>query len=257
MRDQNDYNVRAVERAVQILNSFDDAHPERGVSEIAEIVGLHKATTYRILATLLNYGLVERSSDNQKYRLGVHLIDLGFKVTRRMDLRRESLPYMTQMAQKLDEAVDLSVFDHQQVLYIEMLQSQHALRIAATVGQRLPAYCTASGKVFLAHLSSTQIGEYFAQQPLISYTKNTIIDPETLLKQFEAIREKGFSVDNEELELGIRAIAAPIRNRNGNIIGVISIPSPTSRLPVSRIQEVVEVLRETTGTISRRLGWHD
>ncbi len=109
MRDQNDYNVRAVERAIQILNSFDDDHPERGISEISEVVGLHKATTHRILTTLLNNGFIERSADGLKYKLGIRLVDLGFNVTRRMDVRREALPYISQLAKQLDEAVDLSL----------------------------------------------------------------------------------------------------------------------------------------------------
>ena len=139
MSDVTDYNVRAVERALQILKSFDDQHPERGVTEIAEVVGLHKATAHRILSTMINYGFIERSADGLKYRLGVQLVDLGFKVTRRMDLRREAMPHITKLAQQVNEAVDLSIWDQSQVLYIEMIQSQHALTIAASIGQRLPA----------------------------------------------------------------------------------------------------------------------
>lgn len=254
MRDQTDYNVRAVERAIQILNSFDDTHPERGVSEISEIVGLHKATTHRILTTLLNYGFVERSDNSQKYKLGVQLIDLGFKVTRRMDLRREALPYMSKLAQQLDEAVDLSMFDHMEVLYIEMIQSHHTLTIAATVGRRLPAYCTASGKLFLAHLPLEKVNEYLSQS-LTSYTENTIIVPKILLHQLETIKEKGYAFDDEEYETGVRAIAAPVCNQRGQVISAVSVPGPASRITINRIPEIVDALKETTNAISRRLGF--
>ena len=96
MKDPTDYNVRAVERALQILSSFDDQHPERGLSDIAQEVDLHKATTHRIVTTLVNYGFLERAADNQKYRLGLRLTDLGFKAIRRMDPDRLRLPQPAQ-----------------------------------------------------------------------------------------------------------------------------------------------------------------
>ena len=95
MKDQSEYNVRAIERALQILDCFGDKNPERGVSEIAKAVNLHKATTHRIVTTLLNYGYLERADDDQRYCLGLKLAGLGFSVIRRMDLRREAIPYMT------------------------------------------------------------------------------------------------------------------------------------------------------------------
>jgi IclR family transcriptional regulator, KDG regulon repressor len=254
MRDQSDYNVRAVERAIQILNSFDDDHPERGISEISEVVGLHKATTHRILTTLLNNGLIERSADGLRYKLGIRLVDLGFNVTRRMDVRREALPYISQLAKQLDEAVDLSLLDQMQVLYIEMIQSHHALTIAATVGRRLPAYCTASGKVFLAHMPLEQVKEYLSK-PLIPTTKNTITDPEAILQQLKTIQEQGYSIDEEEMELGVRAIAAPIYNQKGRVMAAVSIPGPISRLEKRRIPEMAVELMQTTSAISRRFGF--
>ena len=136
MKDPNEYNVRAVERALHIMGCFDSEHPERGISEIAEAVGLHKATAHRIVTTLVNYGYLERVADDQKYRLGLELANLGFKVIRRMDLRREALPYMQQLVQEWDETCDLSIFDQGRVFYIEVLQGNQALTIAAAVGQR-------------------------------------------------------------------------------------------------------------------------
>ena len=97
MKDPTDYNVRAVERALQIMECFDDEHPERGISDIAQAVGLHKATAHRIVTTLVNYGYLERVEDGQKYRLGLELPNLGYKVLRRMDLRREAVPFMKQL----------------------------------------------------------------------------------------------------------------------------------------------------------------
>ena len=208
MADSPEYNVRAVERALQILKSFDDRHAERGVSEIAEVVGLHKATTHRILATLMNYGFIERSPDGLKYRLGLELVDLGFKVTRRMDLRREALPYLKSLASEINEAVDLSIWDQQQVLYIEMIQSNHALTVSAAVGQHLPAYCTASGKLFLSDLPEEELSTYL-HKPLQSFTANTLVDPLLIKNMLQYIKQQGVATDNEEFEFGVSAVAAP------------------------------------------------
>ena len=253
-QDPIGYNVRAVERALQILSCFDDQHPERGVSEIAQVVGLHKATTHRIVTTLLNLGYLERAADGFKYRLGLRLADLGFKVIRRMDLRREALPYMTQLARRWDEACDLCVFDRGDVFYIEVIQANHALTIAAAVGQRLPAHCTASGKLFLAYLPPHEL-DAILSRPLVAYTDKTIISPAELRTHLEAIRRQGYGLDDQEYEVGIRAVSAPIRNQEGAVIAAMSMASPTSRMTPDRIPEIAGALRQAAEAVSRRMGW--
>jgi DNA-binding IclR family transcriptional regulator len=255
MKDSQEYNVRAVERALQILGCFDDEHPERGVSEIALEVGLHKATTHRIMTTLLNYNYLERTGVEQKYRLGVHLADLGCKVIRRMDLRREALPYMAQIVDQWDETCDLGLFDQGQVFYLEVIRGSHALTIAAAVGQRLPAHCTASGKLFLAHLPPHEL-DALLSQPLAAYTDKTVTEPNMLRRQLEGIRQQGHGFDDEEYEAGIRAVAAPIRNHEGNVVAAMSVPGPTSRMTLERVFEIAEALKGAAQAVSRRLGWN-
>jgi len=254
MKDPNDYNVRSVERALQILECFDDEHHERGISEIAQVVDLHKATAHRIVTTLVNYGYLERASDGVKYRLGLELTNLGFKVIRRMDLRREALPFMTQLVQKWDETCDLSIFDEGEVFYIEVLRGNRALTIAAAIGQRLPAYCTASGKLFLAHLRSTEL-DAILHKSIASYTSRTITSPDELRKQLVVIRQLGYATDDGEMEEGVYAVAAPIYNRQGTMVAAVSVPSPTSRMTPERISDIVQALKEAAKGISLRMGW--
>jgi DNA-binding IclR family transcriptional regulator len=254
MKDPNEYNVRAVERALQIMDCFDDEHPEMGISEIAQVVGLHKATAYRIVTTLVNYGYLEWIPESQKYKLGLQLSNLGYKVIRQMDLRREALPYMKKMVQEWDETCDLSIFDQGRAFYIEVLRGNHALTIAATVGQPLPAHCTASGKIFLAYLPPEEV-DAVLDRPLTAYTGHTITAPEKLRDQLEFIRRQGYAVDNEEYELGICAVAAPIFNRTGAVIAAIGGPSPTSRMTPERITEIAEAFKDAGQAISRRMGY--
>ena len=253
MKNPNEYNVRAVERALQILSCFDDEHSEMGISEIAQVVGLHKATAYRIVTTLVNYGYLEWMAESQKYRLGLELSNLGFKVIRRMDLRREALPYMKDLVRDWDETCDLSMFDQGQVFYVEVLRGNHALTNSAAVGQRLPAHCTASGKLFLAYLPADEQDEIL-NQPLDAYTENTVTSPDEIRKQLGVIRNQGYAVDYEEYELGVCAIAAPICNRRGDVIAAIGSPSPTSRMTAERIAEIAVAFKEAARAISRRMG---
>jgi DNA-binding IclR family transcriptional regulator len=247
-------NVRSVERALQILGCFDHGHPERGISEIAKAVGLHKATTYRIVSTLLSHGYLERAEDGQRYRLGMTLARLGFIAVRRTDVRREGMPVMTDLAARLNETCDLSVYNQGEVYFIEVVQGSRALTIAAAVGRSLPVHATASGKVLLAHLPEPE-AELILGGALEAHTQRTITDPAELRRQLEAVRAQGFAVDDEELEQGVRAVSAPVRDREGTVIAALSITCPTSRLPLERIPEIATEARQAADAISRRLGW--
>ncbi len=254
MKDPSEYNVRAVERAIRILECFDDENPERGLTEIANVVDLHKATAHRIVTTLVNYGYLERTDDDQRYRLGLQIAGLGFKVLRRMSLRKEAFPYMEQLVEQWDETCDLSIYDQKRVFYIEVLRGNHALTIAAAVGQRLPAHCTASGKLFLAHLPEQEL-DTFLSKPLQPYTQKTITSPDKLRKEIELIRWQGYSFDDEEMEEGIRATAAPIRNHKGEMIAAISIPGPVNRMDMDRIAKITDSLVKSAQAVSHRMGW--
>ncbi len=253
MTDPTEYNVRAVERALQILGCFDQDHLAQGVSEIAHAVGLHKATTHRIVMTLVNYGYLERADDG-KYRLGMRLADLGFRVIGGLDLRRAAYPFMTQLVERWDETCDLGVFDHGQVFYIEVVRSHQQLLIASAVGQRLAAHATASGKLFLAHLPPDEV-DAILSRPLRALTTKTVTSPVELRRQLEVIRRQGYGFDEEENEVGIRAVSAPICDQEGSVVAVMSMPGPTSRMTPDRVTAIIESLKEASEAVARRMGW--
>jgi DNA-binding IclR family transcriptional regulator len=248
-KDPRTYNVRAVERAIQILSSFDGEHADRGVSEIAQATGLHKATTHRIMMTLLNHGFLERTVDGERFRLGLRMVELGLGALRGLDLRRAAFPYMQQLVERLDETCDLGVFDRGWILYVEVVHSEHSLTIAARVGRRLPAHCTASGRVFLAFLPP-EVVEPVLNAPLTACTAKTITSPARLREELEATRQRGYALDDEEFEEGIRAVSAPVRDVDGNVIAALSMPGPTNRMPPERIPEIAEALVEAASAIS-------
>jgi len=248
-KDPKTYNVRAVERAMQILSSFDGNHAERGVSEIAQATGLHKATTHRIMMTLLNGGFLERTPDGERFRLGIRVVELGLGALRGLDLRRAAFPYMQQLVERFQESCDLGIFDRGWVLYVEVVHSEHSLTIAARVGRRLPAYCTASGRVFLAFLPP-EVVEPILNAPLTAHTEKTITSPARLREELEATRQRGYALDDEELEVGIRAVSAPIWDIDGNLIAALSMPGPTNRITPERIPEIAQALVEAAEAVS-------
>jgi IclR family KDG regulon transcriptional repressor len=253
-RDPKLYNVRAVERALQILSAFDAEHPERGVSDIAELMGLHKATAHRIIITLLNWGYLEHTADGEKYRLGLKLAAAGLLVVQRMDFRREALPYMRQLTETFQENCDLGVLDQGEVFGVEVVPANQAVMIASRIGFRMPVHCSASGKVFLAFLPDTE-RDHLLSQPLKSHTEKTITSAAELRRQLAEVQKSGYAIDDEELEVGVRAISVPIRNRDGEVVAAMSIPGPTSRMTKERVAELAAALLEASAVISARMGW--
>jgi len=248
-KDPRSYNVRAVERAVQILSTFEGEHAEQGISEIAQTTGLPKATAHRIIMTLYNSGFLERTAGGEKFRLGLRILGLGLGALRHLDVRRAAQPYMQKLVDDFQEICTLGVFDRGQVLYVEVVHSSHSLTIAARVGRRLPAHCTASGKVLLAFLSPSVI-EPVLSAPLVAYTENTITSPDRLREELEIVRQRGYAVANEELEVGVWAISAPIRDIDRNVVAAMSIPFPTNRLDPERIPEIARALMEEANAVS-------
>jgi DNA-binding IclR family transcriptional regulator len=243
------YNVRAVERAMRILSSFDEKHAEQGVSDIAHATGLHKATAHRLVMTLLNSGFLERTADGDRFRLGLGVIELGLGALRRLDVRRVTYPYMQRLVDDLGEICTLGIFNRGEVLYVEVVHSQRSLTIAARVGRYLPAHCTASGKVLLA-FSPPEVVERVLNGTLAAYTENTITSPIRLREELEIVRRRGYALADEELEVGIWAVSAPIRDFDGNVIAAMSIPVPTNRLNPERIPGIVQALREAANAVT-------
>ncbi|MGD2145211.1 MAG: IclR family transcriptional regulator [Anaerolineae bacterium] len=254
-RATGDYNIRAVERAVRVLVSFSDDHPERTLPEIARATELPKSTAYRILATLNNCGFVEQTRDGERYRLGMRVASLGLVALQRLSIRRDALPHMEQLVGRFEETCVVGIFDQGAVLDIEVVHSDHLLTVTSEVGHRLPIHCTATGKALLAFLPHS-VAELVLARSLEAYTEKTITSPADMRQEMALTRERGYAVDEEEYEVGVRAVAAPISDIHGRVIAGISIPGPTSRLTADRVPEIAQALMEVASAIrgKRRQG---
>ncbi len=249
--------LRAVQRVLAILGSFSIEKPELGISEIGVIVGLTPSSVYRVVASLERGGFLEQNPVTGKYRLGLEIFSLGAIVLEQMGLGRTSYPYMEELSRISRETVNLGVLRQGQVMYVQKIESPELLRAGLTVGSRVPVHCTAIGKVLLAFMPETQLEEVVQQRGLAKHGPNCITSLDLLKAHLAGIRERGYSIDDEELEADMRCIGAPIRNHMGVVIAGIAIAGPARRMTYARLEELRPAILKAAEGISRRIGYSD
>jgi DNA-binding IclR family transcriptional regulator len=246
--------TQAVLRAIALLKTFTDEQPELGLADLSKIVGLNKTTTYRLLTALESEGMVARNAETEAYRLGPAIIALGGRALRVNDLRLVSLSELERLAAAVGEAATLEVLTDRDVLILEEISGTHLVSTNQAIGTRWPAHTTSTGKAILAHLTKAELDEML-RQPIARLTDHTITDPARLRQELARIREQGYAVADQEIEIGFIAIGAPVRNHEGQVVGAISINGPTARLTADRIPEVTRQVKAAADRISGQLGY--
>jgi DNA-binding IclR family transcriptional regulator len=231
---------------------FKQDEPTLTLTQIVERVGIHKSTVHRLLATLERKHFLQREQDGS-YRLGFTLLELGASVLKHSDLYRQALPYMQRLVAEYRETVDLGVLDGNSVLYLQVIESPQRVKISSAPGQRLPVFCTATGKAFLAFLPDRQIRDIL-KAGRRKYTEHTTTTISEIIEQLRLTRERGFAISEQEYEINISAVAAPILGVNQHPVAAVAIVGPTFRLTLERMLELGPSLRATTDAIARDLG---
>lgn len=246
--------TQAVARAIGLLKVFSDGQPEWSLSDLAQTTKLNKTTAFRLLAALEAEGLVMRNSLSGGYRLGIELIALGGCAMRSNPLRAVSRPVLESLAQECDEAATLEVLAGGHVLIVDEVSSRHPMGMSQDVGSRLPVHATATGKLLLAY-TSDDLAEVTSRLPLPRLTDETITDLDRLRKQLDKIRQQGYALAMGELEQGFAAIAAPIFDRERQVVAAISIGGSCLRLTPERQPQVTALVQMAARQISRQLGY--
>lgn len=252
-RKKSGVQVQSVARALEILRCFRYA-PEMGISEIAEEMNLNKSTVFGLVNTLTGYGYLEQVPSNRKYRLGLELFEMGNLVLSRIDIRNEAKELCTPLVQKYPATVHIATHSEGEVVYVDKLDAGLSLISASSVGKRLPMHCTGVGKAILAYLPETYIDQYL-QFPLKKFTEKTVTTRQQLADELSNVRKMGIAMDQEEIELGLSCIAAPILQRNGEPVLAISLSFPYGRISSINLEEAKEELLMRTRTLSARLGY--
>jgi len=247
--------LSSVTTAIRLLKAFSGSEPEIGVSALAQRLGVAKSTVHRLAVTLVAEGLLEQNPETERYRLGIALFGLGTLVRRRMDLSNEARPYLFELRERTRETILLGVPTGIEVMYVYNLESPHSLRMRSDIGVRRPGYCTAVGRAIFAFAPEQTIGRLLAP-PLPRRAPKTETDPDALRAVLAEVRSRGYAVEDEESEPGIRCVAAPVRGAGGAVVGAVGIAGPTLRLTPAVLEGLAAPLTEAAAAISIRLGHH-
>ena len=245
--------VQSVDRAVAILEIL-AREGEAGVTEVARELGVHKSTASRLLAALDRRELVAQDTARGKFRLGVGLVRLAGAAGRGLDLTQESRPVCRALAQEVGETVNLAILAGRDALYLDQVAGPAALSPHNWAGQRIPLHATSDGKVLLAFRPAAEIAEHLAP-PLGRFTERTITDLAEFGRVLARVRERGYATAVEELEAGLTAVAAPVRNAEDAVVASISASGPSFRIPADRLPQIAEAVQRAAAEVSRRLGW--
>jgi len=248
------YKVQVLDRAIAILDVLSRSGSEMALTEVTEAVGLHKSTIFRLLMVLERERLVNRNPLTGRYRLGMKLFELGSKAVSNLSIRECARTQLEHLAFETGETVHLCVLDHGEMLYVDKVEPERSVRLASSVGRRICMHCSAVGKVMLAFLPDEAVADIVQQHGMTRVTKNTITTLESLNAELAQIHERGYAIDNEENEEGVRCVAAPIRNYTGTVVAAVSISGPTFRLKAEDIPALAAVLVKVADEISAELG---
>jgi DNA-binding IclR family transcriptional regulator len=250
--EQPAVQVQSVDRALAILDLL-ARRGEAGVTEIAAELDVHKSTAFRLVGALENRQLVEQVSDRGKYRLGFGIIRLAGATTATLDLPREGQAVCERLALELDETVNLAILDTGAATNITQSYGSAAVTTRNWIGQRTPLHATSSGKILLAWADEKTLDA--ALDTLERFTPNTITSRSKLLAELKLTRARGWASTSEELEIGLNAVAAPIRDAAGGVVAAVSVSGPAYRLTVDSFPSVTEKLRAGADEISTRIGY--
>lgn len=251
------YKVQVLDRAINILEFIGrQNNGEAGLPELSAAMKLHKTTTHRIAHVLESRGLLRRGLESNRYRLGLHLYDLGCQALDHINIRDEARPVMARVAFEVGETVHLAVLDRAEVLYIERIEAQRSMTMGSKLGARNPVYCTALGKAMLAYSPEIEVDHILAACRMEARTRNTITNVLAIKRELEKIRDRGYAIDDEEIEDGIRCVSAPILDSANRAAAAISVSGPSSRITPDRFQLIGKTVKRAALELSAHLGYH-
>lgn len=249
------YRVQVLDRALAILDVLGNHQGDCSLADLCTALRLHKSTVHRLMMVLEQHNLVDRNPETGRYRLGLKLFELGSKAIAALDLREHSLPHLTRLQRETDETVNFGILEHGEVLYAAKIEPERTLRMAARVGHRFPAYCTALGKAMLAELPEPEVDAIIRRWGLKNRAPNTITTAEALKADLKQVRARGYSIDDEENEEGARCVGAAVWDHMGRPLAAISVSAPAFRMDEAKIVETAKAVMKAASDLSRELGY--
>jgi IclR family acetate operon transcriptional repressor len=245
----------SVFRAFAIIEYLAESEDWVSLRALARDLGLMPATAYRFLSSLKSLGYVQQHPEDSRYQLTLKFASIAARVLERTQLRRIARPYMERLTAVSNETTHLAVLEDNQIVYIDKVDNLQAMKMRSRVGTRGFIHSTAVGKSMVAFLPKEERERILGRVTLPPLTKNTLTDPEEFTRRLEKVRARGYAVDDEENELGIRCVGAPLFDHVGRVAGAVSVSGWTITMTHERLPELAQVLQETCRAISRELGY--
>ncbi|HUB20304.1 MAG TPA: IclR family transcriptional regulator [Acidobacteriaceae bacterium] len=249
------YRLQCLDRALAVLEYIGESNVPLSLAEICRSMNLHKSTAHRALMVLERGMLLERTPDD-RFRLGLKLYTLGNRAVEQMDLRAKIQPSLRVLSRRLGETVHLGVLQRTSVVYLDKAGPTNRVCMGSKTGSSNPAYCTAMGKAMLAWLPQTEVHDIVDQISFVRLTAKTICSREELMRALERVRRRGYSIDDEEVETGVRCIGVPVFDEKHNPIAALSVSCVSSRIQPHQVPAIAEHLRRTCSEISASLRLH-
>jgi IclR family KDG regulon transcriptional repressor len=259
MRSKPSNLVQTIERASKILDIVAQSSQGVSIRDLSDVLKLPKGTVHRLLLSLAYFGYIKQDIKTKKYLLGLKLLELGNLIINQLDLRKLAEPLLKELVESTRETVHMVIIDNNEIVYIDKIETEQStggLKMSSMVGSRNPAHSSAVGKVLLSYFSDEEIDNLIQEKGLTRKTAHTLTDPLQLKEQLTIIRDQRYAIDDEENEIGIRCVAAPILNDKGKAVSAISLSGPAFRVTKKLIQDSLkkEVIK-TALEISKRLGF--
>ena len=251
-KNSGKYRIKVLEKAFKILELFDDKDKELSATEIQNHLSYNKTSTFRIIKNLEDAGYLEKDYRTLNYKLGLKIYQLGSLAEPQAIIRRITRPFLEKLNEECHETVHLAVLHKGEALYLDKIEGKKTIRVITRIGMKLPAHCSGVGKTLLSALSEDTLGKILTEKGLERFTDNTITELNDLKTELDQIRKQGYAIDNEEIEEGLKCVAAPLINSEGKVLAAISISAPGERFD-REFATYITRISKTSKEISRLL----
>ena len=248
--------IKSTLKSLKVLELFTLEKREWSIQEMTEALGYHKSSIQRIVSTLERESFLKRVQSNRAiYRLGPQILFLGGIADMSTDLRSIARPVMARLVDRVRETSYLCTLEGNQCLYIEKVESSQPIQIVHGIGKRNPLHCTGVGKVLLSGMTEKEIRKTVSANGLKGFTPHTITNVDSLLDEIERVRKKGVAHDLEELDVGVKCVAAPVHNHTGRVVAAVSVSGPAQRFTPEALARFEKEVKTAAIAISRELGF--
>ena len=255
-REKESYVIQSVTNALNLLEQFKRDRDELGVTELSNRLGLHKNKIFRLLATLETKGYIEQNKATENYRLGLKNLELGQAFIKQLGLVRPLKPFLKEIVEECNEMAYIAIIRQNSVVCLDVEESNQAVKVTNDVGLRLPIHCTAIGKAQIAYATEEELEKLGILDNMERFTPNTIVNKVEFIKQIKEVARRGYALDDEEYNPGVKCVAVPIKDYTGRVVGGISVSGPSYRMTDKLLKEkIIPVVTEVGKKASKRLGF--